>query len=180
MYAAGISALAAGRFDTLRPALLTPVYAGSGRGTLPIVVAVMNEIIDIEDQFKRLPDMKQKYVPRSEHIYKRIQPILEDQLFLGRSYDNFFDEFEMMLALTYADSRDGNDALSVWGPPGRFIWKERGRFSENPVYSNFTKSAKELGEQWNAIRAGFFKSSAKRFADIADGYSKRLASVNLW
>ena len=101
----------------------------------PVVVPVIDELTEIVDSFKMLPDMEQKYVARSEHIFRRLQPVLEDQLFLGRSYEALFDEFEILMALTYADLCDEDPEAHVWGPPGRFAWKERGR-SEDPVFSN--------------------------------------------
>jgi hypothetical protein len=71
MYAAGISALAANRFDALRAALLTPVYTPRplpDQDVSPIVLPVILELTDIVEDFKSLPDMERKYVPRSEHL----------------------------------------------------------------------------------------------------------------
>jgi hypothetical protein len=124
--------------------------------------------------------MQRKYVPRSEHLYKKLQPVIEDQLFLGQSYDSLFDQFEMLLALAFSDIRDEDPSAHVWGPPGRFAWKERGRFADDPVYSNFVKTAKEQGERWGPIQAGFFKGSMKRFGEIADGYGRLLGQINWW
>jgi hypothetical protein len=82
MYATGISALAAGRFSALRVALLAPVHterARSGEGpSQPVVIPAVESLTEIIDAFKMLPDMERKYVPRSEHIFKRLQPVLED------------------------------------------------------------------------------------------------------
>ena len=179
MYAVGISALAAKRYDILHMALLTPVYDGINRNSLPVVEPTISKLTEIVGDFKRLPDMERKYVPRSEHIFKKLQPMLEDQLFLGRSYDHLFDEFEMLLALTYSDVRypEGNH---FWGPPGRFAWKERGVFSDDPVYSNFVKSLKAQGEKSKILQAGFFRGSLKRLGEVADGYGEQLARVNWW
>jgi hypothetical protein len=179
MYAAGLSALAAGRYDILRIALLTPVHDEFRRDPVPVVEVTIEKLTEIVVQFKRLPDMQQKYVPRSEHIFKKLQPILEDQLFLGRSYDQLFDEFEMMLALVFGDiTNKGLD--HVWGPPGRFAWKERGRFSDDPVYSTFVKNVKAQGQSSPVLQSGFFEKSAERFAAIADGYAQLLARADRW
>lgn len=183
MYAAGISALAAGRFDTLRAALLTPVYPGATRasgGFQPVVLPTIYELTDSAEVFKMLPDMERKYVPRSEHLFKKLQPVLEDQLFLGRSYDDLFDRFEIMLALSFGDLRNDELDSEVWGPPGRFAWKERGRFSHDPAYSKFVASTKALGDQWGALKVGFFRGSATRFAAVADAYGQLLAQIHWW
>jgi len=183
MYAAGISALAARRFDMLKVALLAPVYSEqrlSGRSDPPVVLAVVGNLTEIVEQFKRLPDMEKKYVPRSEHIYRKVQPLLEDELFLGRTYDKLFDDFEMLLALSFADLRDDNVKAHVWGPPGRFAWKERGRFSDEKVYSNFITQAKAEGQDWGPLRVGFFRGSNTRFSEVADAYAQLLSQINWW
>jgi hypothetical protein len=179
MYAAGISALAANRFDSLRAALLTPVYTPQrllNQDNAPVVLAAVAELTSIVENFKQLPDMERKYVPRSEHLYKKLQPVLEDQLFLGRTYDSLFDQFEILLALSFADLRDDDVTQHVWGPPGRFAWKE----SRYAVYSDFVRKAKAQGEKWQVLVEGFFRGSAKRFSDVADAYGKLLGQIAWW
>jgi Caspase domain len=180
MYAAGISALAANRFDALRAALLTPVYTPRpllDQDMSPVVLPVILELTDIVEDFKRLPDMERKYVPRSEHLYKKLQPVLEDQLFLGRRYEVLFDQFEILLALTFADLRDDDPAQGVWGPPGRFAWKER----RHPgVFTDFVNQAKSQGDDWGALTAGFFRRSSERFAAVADAYKQLIAKIPWW
>ena len=92
--------------------------------------------------------MDRRRTPRSDHLYARFQSILEDQLFLGRKYDELFDEFEMILALTFADLRDDDLAQHVWGPPGRFAWKERGIDADN-VFTRFVNQAKAAARTGN-------------------------------
>lgn len=182
MYAAGISALAAGRFDTLRAALLTPVHGGPFRpeADLPIVVPPVDALTDIVDSFKLIPDMERKYVPRSEHIFKKLQPVVEDQLLLGRSYETLFDQFEIMLALVYGDVRSKDPQQNMWGPPGRFAWKERGRGGGGAPFRKFVTEAKAKGQNWEALKEGFFRNSAERFAQDADGYAALLSQINWW
>lgn len=143
-------------------------------GEVGVVLAVITNLTDIVDTFKVLPDMNRKYVPRSEHIFKRLQPVLEDQLFLGRSYDGLFDQFEIMLALSYADLRAGDTMQHIWGPPGRFWWKERDRIRNDPAYSKFVSHAKSRGSDWEPLKVGFFRGSAERFGQIADSYGEDL------
>jgi hypothetical protein len=183
MYAAGISALAAGRFDTLRAALLAPIYPGifrSNEGNLPIIIPAVDELMDAADAFKQLPDMERKYVPRSEHIFKKIQPVVEDQLLLGRTYETLFDQFEIMLALVYGDLRHETPQQHFWGPPGRFAWKERGRGGGGAPFTKFTNDAKAKGQNWEALKEGFFRGSAQRFADDADAYAELLSQIQWW
>jgi hypothetical protein len=185
MYAAGISALASERFDTLRAALLTKVYPGQFRaheGPIPIVDPVVETLTETQtfEAFKLLPDMDRKYVPRSEHMFKKLQPVLEDQLLLGRSYEDLFDQFEIMLALVYSDLKYENPQQHMWGPPGRFAWKERGRGGGGAPFTKFVADAKAKGQNWEALKQGFFRGSAERFAQVADAYAALIGRFGWW
>ena len=172
MYSAGVAALSANKYKTLASILTTPVHAKphDSSDLEPLTVAVIKQLTDIEDVFKQLPGHDRHYVPRSEHLRERQQQLLEDLLFLGRTYDRYFDRFEIFLALTYADATEIN-----WGPPGRFAWKLRST-SMSP-YVELMEEAKRMGDNWPPVRAGLFKGSTKRFLEIADGYKQRLDSL---
>ena len=86
----------------------------------------------------------------------------------------------MILALSFADLRDDDPNQHVWGPPGRFAWKERGRFSDDPVYTKFVNRVKAQGQDWGLLKVGFFRGSAARFEQVADAYKRLLAQINLW
>jgi len=53
----------------------------------------------------------------SEYLFKTLQPKLDDILFIGKSYEKSFDEFEVLFALVVADIKKQRDE-HVWGP----IW----------------------------------------------------------
>ena len=180
MYATGISALATRRFNVLHTALYTEIWLPrplQHRDHAPLVLPVGWEMTDIVELFKMLPGMERRYYARSDHVHKRLQPILEDQLFLGKSYESLFDTFEIFFALAFADVRD--ESTGVWGPPGRFMLKERGMLSNERPYTQFIEKAKARGDQWEPLKAGFFQNSSQRFATLADGYARRMSEVNL-
>lgn len=114
-------------------------------------------------------------MPRSEHLFKSLQPSLEDLLFLGRSYESLFDRFEVFLALVYADITNNS-----WGPPGRFAWKYSKRLGEENPFSELIDEAKKDGDMWASLKAGFFQGSHKRFQEIADSYKERLDKLGWW
>ena len=97
--------------------------------------------------------------------------MLEDQLFIGRSYEGLFDRFEIFFALVLAD-RKYDVRKNVWGPPGRFGWKYRSR-EDNP-FSQIVAEAERKGASWAPLKAGFFDGSYDRFTMIADGYRELL------
>ena len=160
-------------YKALASILTTPVHAKPHDSSelQPLTVAVIEELTKIVDVFKRLPGHDRHYVPRSEHLRARQQPLLEDLLFLGRTYDRHFDRFEIFLALTYADAMEID-----WGPPGRFAWKRRST-SMGP-YVELMEEAKRTGDNWPPVRAGLFKGSTKRFLETAERYEQRLDSIS--
>jgi len=164
MYAAGISALAAQRYDVLKIILGTPVRTPryEERGNVPVVVPVFSGVSQTHDAFKWLPGHERHFVPRSEYVFKKMQPQLEDLLFLARSYEDLFDRFEMFVALTFADQSERG-----WGPPGRFSWKQSRGWGEGPLDA-LIKEAQSAGENWPPLRAGLFGGSLDRFLKVAE------------
>ena len=122
----------------------------------------------------RVPGHERHYVARSEHWRTRQQPLLEDLLFLGRTYDRHFDGFEILLALIYADLTDG-----AWGPPGRFAWKHSGQIHRSP-YVEMMQDAERMGDDWPPLKAGLFGGSAKRFREVAETYKQSLDRLGWW
>lgn len=182
MYAGGISALSARRSEALKTVIFSPVYSErqiSNQTNPPAVLAVVGYMTEVVEQFKRLPGHERMYVARSEHLYKRLQPLLEDQLFLGRSYDQLFDDFEIILALSYADLRDEDPAVHVWGPPGRFAWKHTSGREPSP-FARFVEDAAKKGDKWDLLGQGFFSGSVKRFGEVAQAYGQLLNKINWW
>jgi hypothetical protein len=173
MYVAGITALAARRFDALRVALATPVLTGPLDGTpgaKPLVIPTFTAITDIADKFKWLPGHETDRYPRSEHLCHVLRPILEEALFLGRDYERLFDHFEVLLALAFADFRDPSGD-NCWGPPGRFAYKERR--GDSPMAA-LIDEAQLHGDAWPPLATGLFGGKCERFLKVAGGYKQLL------
>jgi hypothetical protein len=170
MYAAGISALSAGNYQALTIALSCPVRADSRRiegAQIPLVFPIVEHLTNIVGLFKKLPGQEKRYTPRSDHLLTLLQPKLEDALFLGRSYEDFFDKFEVLLALTHAELYQPV-RQDWWGPPGRFAWLHHGR-SRAP-FENVVDEAKKAGNSWGPLCAGLFQGTLNRFLEAAEGY----------
>lgn len=169
MYSSGISALLAENYNALRIVLETFVRKDSFSDKRePLVVPVGSNLSDLHDAFKWLPGHERHYVPRSEYLFTTLQPALEDALYLGRSYEQFFDYFEIMFALVFAHAQK-----SDWGPPGRFGWKHHRGFTESS-YNMLVDEAKKGKENWGPIKAGLFDGSITTFLEYAEAYKKRL------
>jgi hypothetical protein len=178
LYTAGIAAVAENNFGILSTLLRTKVQ--SPRNTyenievaLPIGVAAA--YLDVV--FKRLPGHELHYVPRSEYLFKLLQPDLDDLLFLGRDYEQMFDRFEVMLALVCTEMNYQQE-YSVWGPLGRFAWKYRSRRGSGGVYSEIVKEANTLKDEWLPLKAGLFSGSIDSFLRVSSKYKELMNGLN--
>jgi len=178
LYSTGISALASYRYDNLAAILLTRI--GSSRSTkasTELTLAIGEAILDLERThgFKQLPGHERQYVPRSEYLFKLLQPMLDDLLFLGRDYEQNFDRFEVLLALVHADL-ELIETSRVWGPIGRFGWKFH-HYDTNPL-KDIIADANRQKESWGPLQAGLFGGDYFRFEKISSEYLKLVSGLS--
>jgi len=168
-YIAGISAMAAERYDNLSGVMTTPVDCELGsREKRNIIVPLSDAMAELHNTFKIFPGHEKNLVPRSEYLFKLLQPQLEEILFLGQSYEPLFDRFEMFMALVCADITE-----SDWGPVGRFGYKHRR--SGEKLYLNLLAEAESQKDSWPPIKSGLFRYSYEHFEKAA---SNILALIN--
>lgn len=127
------------------------------------------------DAFKLLPGHERQYTPQSEYLFTRVQPFVEDVLFLGNRYEDLFDRFEILYALTNADYND-----DYWGHPGRFAWKYRSGGGTDDPFSMLVEEAKREGQDWPPLRVGLFNGSLDRFAEVAERLRTELLHKLNW
>lgn len=180
LYAGGIASLSSNNYVSLARILMTRVHSrSSGDEPLEVIIPTIKEISEVQrtDIFKALPGHERNYVPKSEYVFKVLQPYLDDILFLGRSYESFFDAFEVYFALVYADLRHDKYG-DIWGPPGRFGWKYKSRIKSYDPFMQIIKDADALRDDWPPLKVGMFHSSYERFKKISTGYEKLLKGLN--
>jgi len=178
LYSAGISALAAEKYDNLAAMLLARVGASRPfEASTELVLAIGQAILELErtEAFKTLPGHERHYVARSEYLYKLLQPMLDDLLFLGRDYEQYFDKFEILLALVHADLYK-IELSHVWGPIGRFGWKFHSR-DVNPL-KEIIEEAERQKESWGPLKAGLFGGDYSRFSSISGEYVELISGLN--
>src|SRR6185436_3709845 len=78
-----------------------------------LVEDVIDGIQEVASTFKLMPGHEKHYVPRSEYLFKLLQPLFDDLLFLGSEYEAAFDRFEIFLALEYS-SQSRRDGAAIW------------------------------------------------------------------
>ena len=102
MYTGGIAAISADNYYNLATVLTTNVAGKySGETTEPIIVPAVEGMLEVTrtDMFKSLPDHERHYVPRSEYLFKVVQPMIDDLMFLGTGYEQVFDRFEVFFCI---------------------------------------------------------------------------------
>lgn len=178
VYSSGISAIACEDYRTLSAILTSNVKKPSSMNAMcPLAISIGDAAADLHEAFKRLPNHEKQYVPRSEYLYKLLQPSLDDLLFLGNDYERFFDRFEVLLALVHADL-DYQPGEHLWGPPGRFAWKSRSRTSSEDTYKAILDEANVQKNNWAPLKAGLFSGSYDRFLDISNKYTELMGKLS--
>ncbi len=179
-YCAGISALEAKNYQNLYALFTATVPSTEFRNKSdPIIISVVNGILEAQNIFKMIPGFEKRYAPRSEYIFTVLQPVLDDLLFLGSSYDQLYDQFEIFFALSYADLSAKENGTRFWGPPGRFAWKYA-RGSGINQFTAIRAEARLHKAQWAPLKAGFFNGSFERFEEVADGFEALMKGLNWW
>jgi Caspase domain len=171
LYASGVAALNGGNYDNLAALFTSRVRpATTGGSDTSVIEAVVGGIIDATraEAFKWLPGHEKQYTPRSEYVFKTLQPLLEDLLYLGRAYEDLFDRYEVFVALVHADLESAA-GRRFWGPPGRFAWKVSRDDGDDPL-QRVIREARDVGNDWAPLRAGLFGGSSLRFLEVAEQY----------
>jgi hypothetical protein len=179
MYAGGIAALSARRYEALHTLLATPVRSGqaiSGTGDRAAILPTLSAVHEIADSFKLMPGHEKDRVARSEHLFSLLKPIMEDALFLGGSYEASFDRFELLAALAYAIFSDPSGERT-WVPPGRFSWKHH---NSNSPLTLLIAEVTEQGEAWPLLRTGLFGGQSAHLIKVANGYKVILDRQSPW
>jgi hypothetical protein len=173
MYSGGIAAVAANNYENLYTLMLTPLPNISkleGRET-NLVLSTGKATADLHGAFKTLAGFERQLVPRSEYMFKYLQPLLDDLLYLSSDYEPAFDRFEMLFALQHAYLREKQSG-GFWGPPGRFIWG-RSHLDE------LVEEGKTQGATWDLLKAGLFGGSIETFFKVADIYREDIQKRSL-
>jgi hypothetical protein len=164
--AAGMAAVSAKNFEALRAILTLPIR--DTHETTALGVFVLIKMIQFDESFKSIPGHDKHRVPRSEHLLISLREIVEPHLKLGSRFEGVFDEFEVLVALIFADL-SGRE----WGPPGRFAYKQR--HIDDPL-DRVSKQAEVKGVEWEVLRAGFFDGSLENFNKTRSAFLEQLGS----
>lgn len=180
LYCSGMAAVDGQRYDSLATILYTKI--GTSRAyekEKTFIEAVTDGLAELTSSkvFKQLPGYEQNFTPLSEYLFKILQPQLDDILFMGKNYERSFDEFEILLALVAADNRKQNGSW-VWGPVGRFGWKQFNY--PNSPFTRLVEEAKLAGDDWPPLKGGLFGGSIERFSAISQEFHQEVLARLHW
>ncbi|MFW8602494.1 hypothetical protein ACOHYD_13580 [Desulfobacterota bacterium M19] len=178
LYHTGIAAVESKNYRSLAAILYTKLGGSDYDNSEPYFAhKLSNGILELTraNIFKRFPGHERHYAPDSEYLFKQVQPVLDDLLFLGKGYESAFDEFEVLYALAVADLRKQADGRT-WGPIGRFGWKYNSQ--NNSPFAKLLNDASALKDNWPPIQAGMFGGSYERFELVVNEFKEILGRLN--
>jgi hypothetical protein len=169
-YASGISALAARRFRDLAAVLTEPRYLDHSCNQKKPAIDKLNTCSVFERTSKLVPrpNAAREYTPVSEYFLDVLRPVLREYLPDEAGYQEAFDLFEYVLALTHMDL-----VRDTWSPVGRFGWRYKHNWDASPL-AEFARASIQQGPEWGLLGAGFFGGSADRFKTIAASHKEFL------
>ena len=167
-YAAGISAIAAKRFYNLAAILKEPKYRDF-YDERKLAIAELN----VESVFMKpewLPNRNYLNNTRSDYLFELLHPALYDYLPGDKRYEEIFDSFEYLLALTCLDIVNEEHLLR-----GKFCRYAEPRGPSGPFsddgwnrvpFSELVCPGGAQGSEWELLKVGFFNGSIERFEEI--------------
>jgi len=179
MYGAGISAVASGNSASL-VATLTEVKILRNYSTEVALCSVVYPMAVIQKDYgQMMPGLENRYTPTNDILHGVLREYFREYLPRDMDYDRAFDRFEYYLGMIHADlnqkSRGGN---ILWGPVGRFAWKEEDGEPEERISMIVDREINEMGAEWFLIKAGLFGGSLERVRSSKAGYDALLQSLN--
>ena len=153
LYAAGIAAVAAGRYRLLASLLLAPVRSNAGNGSSTVVQAIFPSRILADDFAHTMfphPDAPQTTykTPLSQYLCHTLRPAFAHLVPADQDYTEAFDIFEYVTAIAHQD-------IGGYFARGCFVWRSQ---SSEMV----TKRIESEQEEWPLIHAGLFGGSLDR------------------
>lgn len=164
LYAAGMAALAAQRYDLLKSLLLMPTFSSRGREQEEMVTSIyLHNVLpeDIGHMVFHDPEApRTRYrTPSSQFLHKALRPLFHEIIPSDRDYTDVFDRYEYMASLVHADVY-AQRGRGLAFPGGCFFWRvdRAGRRLSYVVAAEI----KEVRDQWPPLRAGFFDGDLSR------------------
>ena len=168
MYAAGMAAIAAHRYDLLKSILLMPTHSTRHSGQREAVISIYLHNILPEAAGHILfphPDApRMKYsTPSSQYLCQSLRPLFDGIIPSDWDYRDVFDRYEYLASLVHADAYT-TQFRGMAFPGGCFFWRtdRAGRWLPQVV----AEEIEEAGDRWPPFRAGLFDGVPERLSVV--------------
>lgn len=179
MYGSGIAALASGNLATFA-AVLTGVKLRNDNNELKELCSVVYPQSVISKEFGHmLPGLERRHTPTNDHLHEVLRDYFREYLPNDEDFDYTFDRFEYYLGLVHADlNRKEWEEGKLWGPVGRFCWRNRDFNTEQRIYLKVDREIGAVGGDWPLVQAGLFGGSIDRARSSKEKYDAFLKGLS--
>lgn len=109
--------------DVLELEMLKTVNVGSYYDEKNLLINVCNNMQELASEYNVFfPENNYKY-PLAEYLYKELQPLIDDFIYVGDDYPELFISTEILISFFYAIKNYSEDESQVWGPLGRYTYQ---------------------------------------------------------
>lgn len=162
LYGAGLSAVAAGNFETMAAVLTKPQVRSDQNGNVPICSEIYPSAVMEKQVAKMLPGMSSRPTPTNEHLFSKLREPLREYLPDDEDYQDSFDRFEYLLGLVHADLNQQQWSNGWRGPIGCFAWRGTRHFQGGKTSQTIGGEIETAGESWPPLKAGLFGGSLEQ------------------
>ncbi len=163
LYAGGLVAVGNNRLDLLAELLLRPTVKDWNGQKMFLQSSVWS---DIHELCELTLEGDRKFTPRSEHLFVVLREPLRRYLPDDSTYEEVYDQFELILALTFMDHhKRGPFSEVIWSPPGRLYWKAKNFYDQSLISATKTALEKEK-ENWPPLKFKLCGGSIERATEL--------------
>jgi hypothetical protein len=183
MYSGAVGALGAGRYDTLRALLLTPIRRRDAQEAAAFALEVgqsleyeaMNRLRKERDN---TPNMT-FHVPASERLIGVVHDALRDTIPDETRFDRLYYRAETLISLAYAQDRDGR-GHGLWFPPGLHVFRTRENIAGRGTADLMGEELAQEGDAWPPVVSGLLPS-ATRAKELLQAFRQQMSQRGwLW
>jgi hypothetical protein len=169
LYAGGVGAVAAERYENLLAILLRATVREPSESRPAVMTLVPNKVLGLNAAHK-LEGMGRRLTPVSDLMFEAARPWLQEAVPDDESFEIAFDRFEFMLGVVAVDLGKHS------GPVGRFGWK-RLHYPASDVVVTVRQEIERLGDKWPPLKAGFFEGDLERAKSSIESYERIVTEV---
>ena len=175
LYGAGIAALAGDRYTAFAALLTKAHYLEKGR-EWPIALYLYPGAVLGSEYGHLLEGLAGSVTPLNGYLYNKLRQSVREFLPRETQYEEYFDRFEYLSALVFADLSE-KAGKGITGPPGRFSWRYTRRDMGPSIQGKIDLELKNGGKVEALCKSGLFNGSLDRFQLIKTAFDEEQANM---